>query len=125
MIDKGTILVRIFSVQHSIQYDGLFTPYHFLVFVLKEKYDSVLPKHKEFLSVVSVYSSKQNKALFRIEVGHQFSLRETQSLSYLLRSFLVSFTVKLWIFAKFSTSSKVQSSLEGLLFLNIFSEVKN
>ena len=44
MTDKGTILVRIFSVQHSIQYDGLFTPYHFLVFVLKEKHDSVFTK---------------------------------------------------------------------------------
>lgn len=44
MIDKGSILVRIFSVQHSIQYDGRFTPYHFLVFVLKEKYDSVFTK---------------------------------------------------------------------------------
>lgn len=77
MIDKGTILVRIFSVQHSIQYDGHFTPYHFLVFVLKEKYDSVLPKHKKCLSVVFVCSANKNKALFRIEVGHRFSLQET------------------------------------------------
>lgn len=36
-----------------------------------------LPKHKKFLSVVSAYCSKQSKALFSIEVGHRFSLRET------------------------------------------------
>lgn len=100
-----------------------FISYYLLIVILKEKYNSILPKHKKLSS-----SSLENR--MRLCSIPRWGIRflcwkhspycSPPSAIY-QALFLVSLTVKLWILASFSTSSKVQSSLGGLLFLNIFS----
>lgn len=109
------------SAEASIRW--AFVSYYLLIVILKEKYNSILPKHKKLSS-----SSLENR--MRLCSIPRWGIRflcwkhspycSPPSAIY-QALFLVSLTVKLWILASFSTSSKVQSSLGGLLFLNIFS----